>query len=445
MTNKSFFKELSKLMIPIAFQSFMLAAVAASDTIMLGIVSQDALAAVSLASKIQFVQNIGIAGLVGGGMVLSSQYLGKNDKATAGNIFTIMLRYSLLICILFWSLSFFIPSQLMHIFTNDNIMIEIGAKYLKVSSWSYLVVGITQCYLMMLKTNNKALSGAIISSAAVIINILLNVILIFGLFNLPKMEAQGAALATVIARIIELILALIVFSRSKYLKYNILNIFKFNSKLDKEFFKVSRNLILNEFIWGAGITVYSIVIGHLGSEATASNSIASVIKDLVCSLCRGIGVGGGILIGYKLGSSEFDKAKEYGDKLVRISFIYGLISAGIILLIAPIVLNTMVLTDNASYYLLIMLIICSVYMIAKSINIAIINGIFYSGGDSHFDAYSLGVTMWGIIIPLAILGAFVFSWHVLVIYLIISMDEVIKIPWVLKHYKKYKWLRNITK
>lgn len=445
MTNKSFLKELSKLMIPIAFQSFMLAAVAASDTIMLGIVSQDALAAVSLASKIQFVQNIGIAGLVGGGMVLSSQYLGKNDKATAGNIFTIMLRYSLLICILFWALSFFIPSQLMHIFTNDNIMIEIGAKYLKVSSWSYLVVGITQCYLMMLKTNNKALSGAIISSTAVIINILLNAILIFGLFNLPKMEAKGAALATVIARIIELVLALIVFSRSKCLKYNILNIFKFNSKLDKEFFKVSKNLILNEFIWGAGITVYSIVIGHLGGEATASNSIASVIKDLVCSLCRGIGVGGGILIGYKLGSSEFDKAKEYGDKLVRISFIYGLISAGIILLIAPIVLNTMVLTDNASYYLLIMLIICSVYMIAKSINIAIINGIFYSGGDSHFDAYSLGVTMWGIIIPLAILGAFVFSWHVLVIYLIISMDEVIKIPWVLKHYKKYKWLRNITK
>lgn len=445
MANKSFFKELSKLMIPIAFQSFMLAAVAASDTIMLGIVSQDALAAVSLASKIQFVQNIGIAGLVGGGMVLSSQYLGKNDKTTAGNIFTIMLRYSLLICILFWALSFFIPTQLMRIFTNDNIMIEIGAKYLKVSSWSYLVVGITQCYLMMLKINNKALSGAIISSAAVIINILLNAILIFGLFNLPKMEAKGAALATVIARIIELVLALIVFSTSKCLKYNILNIFKFNSKLDKEFFKVSKNLILNEFIWGAGITVYSIVIGHLGSEATASNSIASVIKDLVTSLCRGIGVGGGIMIGYKLGSSEFEDAKEYGDKLVRISFIYGLISAGIILLIAPIVLNTMVLTDNASYYLLIMLIICSVYMVAKSINIAIINGIFYSGGDSHFDAYSLGVTMWGIIIPLALLGTFVFSWHVLVIYLIISMDEVIKIPWVLKHYKKYKWLKNITK
>ncbi len=445
MTNKGFFKELSKLMIPIAFQSFMLAAVAASDTIMLGIVSQDALAAVSLASKIQFVQNIGIAGLVGGGMVLSSQYLGKNDKATVGNIFTIMLRYSILICIIFWAISFFIPTQLMHIFTNDSIMIEIGAKYLKISSWSYLIIGITQCYLMMLKTANKALSSAVVSSIAVVINIILNALFIFGLFNIPKMEAEGAALATVIARIIELLLALIIFKGSKCLKYNVLNIFKLDFKLEKEFFKVSKNLILNEFIWGAGITIYSIIIGHLGSEATAANSIASVVKDLVTSLCRGIGVGGGIMIGYRLGKSDFDNAKACGDKLVKISFIYGLISAAIILIATPIVINTMVLTDTASYYLLIMLIICSVYMIAKSINIAIINGIFYSGGDSRFDAYSLGVTMWGIIIPLALLGAFVFSWHVLVIYLIISMDEVIKIPWVLKHYKKYKWLKNITK
>jgi Na+-driven multidrug efflux pump len=103
------------------------------------------------------------------------------------------------------------------------------------------------------------------------------------------------------------------------------------------------------------------------------------------------------------------------------------------------------LSDIAMKYLFIMLIICSVYMIAKSLNIAIINGIFYAGGDSKFDAYSLGVTMWGIIIPLALLGTFILSWPVLVIYLIISLDEIIKIPWVLHHYKKYKWLKNITK
>ena len=441
MENKSFFKELSKLMIPIAFQSFMLAAVAASDSIMLGFVNQDALSAVSLASKIQFVQNIGIAGLVGGGMVLSSQYLGKDDKVTVGKIFSSILRYSVLICILFWAVSFFIPTVLMKIFTNDPVMIEIGAKYLKISSWSYLIIGITQCYLMMLKTTNKAIHSATVSSIAVIINIVLNAVFIFGL----NLEAEGVAIATVIARIIELILSIIIFSFSKCLDYSIKDIFKFNKKLEKEFWKVSKNLIFNELVWGVGITIYSIVIGHLGNDATASNSIASVVKDLVTSLCRGKGVGGGIMIGYKLGRNDFEEAKSAGDKLVKVSFIYGLICATIILISMPIVMNTMKLTDQAMDYLLIMLIICSIYMIAKSINIAVINGIFYSGGDSKFDAYSLGVTMWGIIIPLSLLGTFIFNWPVLVIYLIISLDEIIKIPWVLHHYKKYKWLKNITK
>ena len=443
--NKRFFKELSKLMIPIAFQSFMLAAVAASDSIMLGIVSQDALSAVSLASKIQFVQNIGISGLVGGGMVLSSQYLGKSDTNTVGKIFSSILRYAVIICLIFFAISFFIPTGLMKIFTDDPVMIEIGAKYLKISSFSYLIIGITQCYLMMLKTTNKAVKSATVSSIAVVINIILNAVFIFGIFGLPKMEAEGAALATVIARIIELILAIVIFKQSKCLDYSILDVFKFDGKLEKEFWKVSKNLIFNEFVWGAGITIYSIVIGHLGNDATASNSIASVVKDLVTSLCRGIGVGGGIMIGYKLGRNDFDGAKSDGDKLLKISFIYGLICAGIILVTTPIVMATMNLTDKAMDYLLIMLIICSVYMIAKSINIAVINGIFYSGGDSKFDAYSLGVTMWGIIIPLSLLGTFVLSWPVLVIYLIISLDEIIKIPWVLHHYKKYKWLKNITK
>ena len=443
--NKSFLRELSKLMIPIAFQSFMLAAVIASDSIMLGIVSQDALGAVSLASKVQFVQNIGIAGLVGGGMVLSSQYLGKDDKRTVGNIFTLMLKYSVIICVIFWAISFFIPDLLMNIFTDDNTMIEIGAKYLKITSWSYLIIGVTQCYLMMLKTSNRALSSAVISSIAVIINILLNAIFIFGLFSLPKMEAEGAALATVIARIIELLIALIVFKKSKCINYSILEIFKLNSKLEHEFWNITRNLIFNEFVWGCGVTIYSIIIGHLGNDATAANSIASVLKDLVTSLCRGIGVGGGIMIGYKLGANELNRAKRDGDRLVKISFIYGLISSAIILISVPVVLHFMKLSDTASNYLLVMLIICSVYMIAKSLNITIINGILYAGGDSKFDAYSLGVTMWGIIIPLALVGTFIASWPVLVIYLIISLDEVIKIPWVIHHYKKYKWIKNITK
>lgn len=442
MEAKGFYRELNKLMLPIAFQAFMLALVAASDTIMLGFIEQNQLAAVSLATRIQFVQNIGLAGLVGGAMILCSQYYGKGENDKINKIFGVTLKYSSILSIFFWALTFFIPDVLMKVFTNDLVMINIGAKYLKIASWSYLIVGFSQSYLCMMKVSNKA-HLAMIASMSVIINILLNALLIFGLFGLPKMEAEGAALSTVIARIIELVVTIILFNNVKDVKLEIKSIFKIDLKLDKSFLKICGPLILNESIWGIGITMYSIIIGHLGSDATAANSISSVIKDLVTSLCRGIGVGGGILLGYKLGMNDFKTAKEYGNRLMKISLILGVVCGILIFILSPI-RYLFELTDKAHTYLLVMLFICMFYMVAKSINITAINGIFYAGGDTKFDAYSLGVTMWGIIIPLALLGAFIFSWPVLIIYLIISLDEIIKIPWVFTHYKKYKWLRNLT-
>lgn len=442
MEAKFFYKELNKLMLPIAFQAFMLALVAASDTIMLGFVSQVQLAAVSLATRVQFVQNIGIAGLVGGGLIICAQLYGRKEIDKINKIFATMTKYVAILSIIFWGVSFFAPDFLMRIFTNDINMIEIGSQYLKIASWSYLIVGITQCYITMMRVGNKA-NLAMISSLSVVVNIILNAFFIFGLFGIPKMEARGAALATVIARIIELGITVILFTKFKDIKLKIVNIFKIDLSLDKLFLKMSAPIFLNESIWGIGITIYSVFIGHLGEEATAANSIASVIKDLVTSLCRGIGVGGGILLGYKLGVNDFETAKRYGNKLLKLSVIVGIVCSVLVLALSPIS-NLFELSSKANSYLWIMILICMVYMIAKSINICAINGIFYAGGDTKFDAYSLGVTMWGIIIPLAAIGTFICSWPVLVIYLIISLDEIIKIPWVFIHYKKYKWLKNIT-
>jgi len=440
MKSRRFYKELSKLMLPIALQTFMLSLVTACDSFMLGAISQDALAAVSLASKIAFVENIGIAGLVGGGMVLFSQYFGKNDLNTVGKIFSLILRYAIIICIVFFCLSFFVPNFLMKIFTDDLLMIEIGAKYLRIAAFSFLIVGITQVYLIGLKTANKASYCALISGIAVIINIILNVIFIFGL----NMEASGAALATVIARIIEFVLAVFIFKRSGSIKFNKKDIFKISSKLEKEFWKVSSFLLLNELIWGVGITIYSVILGHLGSDATAADSIASVVKDLTTSLCRGVGVGGGIMVGYKLGKNDFDGAKTDGRRLLFLSIIVGVVCGVLVMATSFIVLPFVKLTDVSKNYLKYMFIISAFYMIAKSINITLINGVFYVGGDTFFDTYSLGVIMWGCIVPLGLLGTFVFNWPVILLYFILSMDETIKIPWVIHHYKKYKWLNNLT-
>ena len=443
MKNRIFFKELNKLMLPIAFQTFMLAAVAASDSFMLGFVNQDYLSAVSLASRIQFIQNIVVAALVSGGSVIASQYFGKGDNKSVSSIFALVLRYSVIISVIFWAISLFIPRQLMTIFTDDINMINIGSEYLKITSWAYLLVGIVQTFLCTLKVLNKATLSAIVSFIAVGINILLNAVLIFGLFGLEQMGANGAALATVIARIIELVLSITIVLIFK-IKINYKGVFVFDSFMEKKFWVIATPILLNESLWGFGVTMYSVVIGHLGSDATAANSIASVVKDLVTSLCRGLGLGGGILLGYKLGANRLDEAKEYGDNLIKLSIIIGIVCGIIIFLAMPFIL-VLELSNTAKDYLKIMLIICAFYMVTKSFNVAAVNGVFYAGGDSKFDTFCIITTMWLLIIPVTFLGTFVFSWPVLVIYGILSLDEAIKIPLIYARYKKNKWLKNLTR
>ena len=186
-------------------------------------------------------------------------------------------------------------------------------------------------------------------------------------------------------------------------------------------------------------------MGHLGADAAASNSIASVVRDLVCCLCNGLASGGGILVGNELGAGKLEKGKLYGDRLLWISIIAGFLSTGVMFLVTPLVMKFVKLTPNAHELLLGMMIIMAVYMIGRVINSVLINGIFAAGGDTLFDMYSLAICMWGLAVPLAALGTFLFKWPVLLVYAFTCLDEVGKIPWVIIHYKKYKWVKDLTR
>ena len=197
--------------------------------------------------------------------------------------------------------------------------------------------------------------------------------------------------------------------------------------------------------WGIGFTSYSAFMGHLGTDAAAANSVASVIRDLVCCLCNGLASAAGIMVGNELGAGNKEKAKLYGDRLLVFGFIAGFISTFLMLIVTPLSLSFVKMTPEASGYLHGMMLIMAFYMIGRTVNSVIINGIFDSGGDTLFDVYSLAVCMWGLAIPLAALGTFVFHWPVLVVYACTCIDEVGKIPWVLQHYKKYKWVQDLTR
>lgn len=445
MRQNDYKKKLISLAVPIALQNLMLALVAACDAMMLGNLEQDSMAAVSLATQIQFVQNMIITSIVAALSILGAQYWGKGDIKSMSSVFGNALRLSVIISLAFFVGCVFFPHELMYLFTNEETLVEIGVQYLRIAGWSYLLTGISQCYLMLMKISEHPSTTASITVATVVINIILNAILIFGLFGAPRLGVKGAAYATLTARVIELVLSVAFSFKKDYMRPRTVDFFKGNKLLTKDFYKCTWPLVGACLFWSIGFTSYTAFMGHLGKDAAAANSVAAVIRDLVCCMCNGVASGGGILVGNELGAGNLERGKDYGIRLAKLGFVVGFISTAIMLIVAPLSLNFVKLTPEAKKLLLGMMLIMAVYMIGRSVNTVIINGIFAAGGDTMYDMYSLAVCMWGIAIPLAAIGTFVFHWPILVVYACTCLDEVGKIPWVLFHFKKYKWVKNLTR
>lgn len=444
-SDKRFMEKLFHLALPIAFQNFMLACVAASDTIMLGMLDQNSMSAVSLASQIQFVQNVTVTGVVAALQILGAQYAGRGDKKTLDKIFCMCLRISIIVSAIFAYFCLFKPELLMHIFTNQNILLTLGVDYLKVAAISYLITGISQPFIALIKLGRNTPAVAKISTAAVFLNIGLNAIFIFGFLGIPSMGVQGAALATVIARIIELLLSLFVAYKDSFTRPDLTKLFFFNKALSSDFLRQLIPLMGAYVFWTVGFASYSAFMGHISLDAAAANSVASVVRSLVSCFTRGLAGGAAILVGYELGAGELERARIYGDRLTFLSLICGFISSLLILLTIPAALKIVDLSEGATKDFITIASILSIYIIGSSFNSVVINGMFASGGDTLFDCYSIVVTMWMIAIPIAFAGTFIFSWPVAVVYGCTCLDEVGKIPWTFYHYKKYKWLKDLTR
>lgn len=423
----------------------MTALVGASDALMLGFLDQTALSAVSLATQVQFVLNLFFSALTIGMTVLAAQYWGKQDKESVEEVLCIALKISFLISLLFFTTALFFPRILMKIFTNETLLIEAGIPYLRIVSWSYLFMGFSQMYLCIMKNSGRTTKSTIYGSSALVLNILLNAILIFGLFGLPQMGIAGAALATTISRAVELLFTVFENTKAGVVRVKLKYFRSDFARLKRDYYRYTMPVLANELVWGCGFTMFSVIMGHLGSDAVAANSVANIVKNIIACVCLGIGTGSGILVGNELGRGNLEIAKKYGRLLCNISLITGAVSGLLILLLNPVILMfTTSLTEQAHTYLQIMLYICSYYMIGKSINSTVIAGIFCAGGDTKFGFICDAVTMWIIIIPLGAFAAFILHLPILTVYFLLNLDELIKLPAVYRHYKQYKWVKNLT-
>jgi len=444
--DKTIYKKLSGIVAPIAFQYLMASLVTASDAFMLGFLNQDSLSAASLAGQIAFVFSLFFGAFVFGLTVLAAQYWGKGDNKTTEEVLAITMRYSLLVGLVFTLGTAFFPKQIMLIFTSDSTLISKGVDYLRMVSLSYLLTGFTQAYFGMMKVCDRAKLSTVIGSLSVVLNIILNSFLIFGIGIFPKMGVEGAALATVLSRVFETIMVIIAVARKRCPPLHIGLMFRLNNKeLHKDYWKYTVPLLINQLGWGGGVTMYSVIMGHLGSDAVAANSIASIVRSIIASLCWGIAAGVGIILGGMLGRNELEEAKKAGGSFVRFSILIGVASGLVILAITPLVLYFIQLEPQAQYYLKYMMFMAAYYIIGNSLNSTIIAGIFPSGGDTRFGMWCDVITLWCVVVPLGMIGAFLLKLPVLAVAFILTLDEFVKIPAVYKHYMKFKWVKNITR
>ena len=442
--NKEFYKELFALAIPIGLQNLLVALIGATDALMLGRLEQDAVSAVSLANQIVFIMNLFVSAVVGGGGVLIAQYWGKGDKNMVKNLFCMILKWSFGISVVFFLLAMLIPEQLMRIYTPEQSLIDIGASYLRAVGVSYLFVGITQCYYLKMKVEGKASKSVIISIATLVTDIVLDIFFIYGLAGMPKLGANGSAYSTVVVELIAIVWCIIEAHRKDSIHPDIQGLKWFSKSATKEWVKIALPTLGSALAWGLSISMHSLIMGHLGSDATAASSIASVAQSLVVCICHGIGSGAGIMIGKLLGQEMFEQAKAYGRKFCYISFVIGIVQFVILCMLIPLAVHFFLLTEIASGYMVWMLLFTACYVCAQSVNAIVTCGVFFGGGDTIYDAISVFFATWCFSIPLVLLGAFVFKWPVMVVYIVMCSDEIVKLPWIYPRYKKYLWLKNLT-
>ena len=439
---RSLRKEIVRLALPIALQQFMTALVGACDAIMLGKLSQDAMSAVSLATQVTFVFNLFMFAFMAGENMFVAQYYGKGDYTGISQVFSLVTKICGCIAVVFLAGTLFFPEQLMRILTNEETLVVLGSEYLRVIGISYVFSGIAQTFLAIMKNCGAVNMSTLINGVMVILNIALNAVFIFGLSGFPKMGIKGAALATVLATVVQFLWSVgYVLCRIRAVKFSLRSCEK---KLFGRFWQKAVPLLINNLAWGIGFSMYSVIMGHLGTDAVAANGIANISKNLVVCFGLGLGNAGSIIVGNRLGADRLQEAKEVGETLTKTAIIAGIVSGLVLIALSPFITKMVDLTPTARGYLQKMLLISSYYIAGKSVNCMTIGGIFAAGGDSKFGMLCDSVTLWCIIVPLGCICAFILKLPVMVVYFVLNLDEIIKLPVVYKHYKKYKWIKNLT-
>ncbi len=442
---KAFNKELITLAIPLALQQLLHALVGATDALVLGRLTQEAIAAVSLANQISFIMSLFYGAVVTAVGILIAQYWGKQEYSKAKRFLGMAIRYVAIISLVFAFSAYFFPEQLMRIFTPEQELVFIGAEHLKILSFSYLFSGLSHCFLMVMKISGYAKMSVWISVIMVTADIIADIFLVYGAGEFKGLGSSGTAYSTIAVEGIALVWCVIWSLKTKKLNPAVSDLFSFSKKYENDLWKIIPGIFMSNISWGLSISVHSLIVGHLGEDATAAYSVVVVTQQLIQCLSHGLSSGAGIMIGGLLGDNQLEKAKKYGNRFWRIAAISGFINIGLLAAAGPLVYVFYVLEPQAKTYLVQMLIFMGIYMFAYAYNTIITCGVFPAGGDSKYDAVSVVIATWFFAVPLSLFGCFLFDWPVIVVFIVMCLDEIVKVPFIKRRYNKFIWLKNLTK
>lgn len=455
MNDREFVKKALAITIPVALQNMLNNLLNLVDTLMIGQLGDTSIAAVGLANKLFFVFCLLMFGVCSGSSILASQYFGKREMWNIKRLLRISLILGIGGSFLFMIPALIAPELVMRIFTPQAGTIAIGSAYLVIVAISYPLTAITNAYVAILRSMNYVVLPVIITSVSILVNVVLNYGLIFGKLGLPEMGVAGAALATLIARIVECVLLLIIiyrykagdggigdFVHQKYIKV------KGNSLFQKEFivryFRTASPVIINEFMWGLGVTMYALVYGRMGDEATAAITITSSMEQIASVFFFGICHAAAVILGNELGANRLEKAKEYAKNFIFIQFLVSVVGAVLLFFMKDSIIGLFQVSEIVSEYIRLSVVVFTLYMPLRMLNALFIVAVLRSGGDTVASLFLDITGVWFIGIPMAIIGGLVLQLPIYIVYAMISMEEIYKLILSYIRYRQGKWVKNIV-
>ncbi|MCT4508011.1 MAG: MATE family efflux transporter [Tepidibacter sp.] len=444
--DSEFYKNLLKISIPITIQHFIASSLNMIDTMMIGKVGETQIAAVGIANQYFFFFNLIIMGIFSGCSIFISQFWGKKDCDNIRRVLGLGLLSGSIVSVIFTIVALVIPNEIIGLFNTNATVIAHGGEYLRIVSMSYIFTAITFNYSFASRSIENVLLPMIVSSIALACNTFLNYVLIFGKFGIPFMGVKGAAIATLISRIIEMILLIgLIYCKKGVLYAKFKQIFDFNKLFINKIYKTVIPVVLNEACWGAGFVVYSIVYGRIGTQAMAAVQICNTIHNLFMVVIFSMASATVVMIGNKVGSGKEEEAKVYAKKILIVGCLVGFFISILLYNMSSYILSFFNISDTVTYYCLMMIYTICTILVIRVFNILLVVGVLRGGGDSKYSLYIEAFTMWMIGVPIAFLGAFVFKLPVHYVYALVTIEEIAKFMIGYKRLKSDRWIKNIVK